>query len=97
VRKAVDTATAFKTANGTFDRTWNWTIDKTVDPDAWDLFVGDGATSEYEVSVSADADRRQLPGVGSGGPDQRGLHRPAHGDAHGPDRLRGPRRPRRVR
>jgi hypothetical protein len=53
VRRAVSAPEAFKTANGTFDRDWTWTLDKSVDVDAWDLFVGDEATSTYDVTVDA--------------------------------------------
>jgi hypothetical protein len=44
-----------KTAVAEFTRTFEWTIDKTVDPDTWDLFEGDTGTSEYTVSVDKDA------------------------------------------
>lgn len=40
-----------KTAETSLTRTWNWTIDKSVTPDTWDLFTGDDGTSEYTVSV----------------------------------------------
>lgn len=41
-----------KTANATYTRTWNWTIDKSVTPDEWDLFTGDSGTSLYTVAVT---------------------------------------------
>jgi hypothetical protein len=41
-----------KTANTTFTRTWDWSIDKTVTPATWDLFTGDSGTSEYTVAVT---------------------------------------------
>jgi hypothetical protein len=44
-----------KTADTTFTRTFGWTIDKSVDPAAWDLFTGDSGTSEYTVTVTKDA------------------------------------------
>ena len=44
-----------KTAVAEFTRTFGWTIDKSVDPDTWDLFEGDTGTSEYTVSVEKDA------------------------------------------
>lgn len=31
--------------------TYDWTIDKTVNPDTWNLFKGDTATSQYEIKV----------------------------------------------
>jgi hypothetical protein len=40
-----------KTANTTFTRTFEWTIDKSVTPDTWELFTGDTGTSEYTVAV----------------------------------------------
>jgi hypothetical protein len=40
-----------KTANTTFTRTYNWTIDKSVSPAKWDLFKGDKGTSTYTVDV----------------------------------------------
>ena len=43
-----------KDANTTFTRTFGWTIDKSVDPDTWDLFTGDAGTSEYTVAVTKD-------------------------------------------
>lgn len=47
--------TVTKTANTTFTRTFNWTIDKSVTPDTWDLFTGNSGTSEYTVAVTKDA------------------------------------------
>jgi hypothetical protein len=41
-----------KTANASYTRTYEWTIDKSVTPDEWDLFTGDSGTSEYTVSVA---------------------------------------------
>ena len=43
-----------KDANTTFTRTFGWTIDKSVDPDTWDLFTGDSGTSVYTVAVTKD-------------------------------------------
>ena len=40
-----------KTANTELTRTYDWTIDKSVGPDSWDLFKGDSGTSDYTVSV----------------------------------------------
>jgi hypothetical protein len=47
--------TVSKTADATFTRTFNWTIDKSVTPDTWDLFRGDTGTSQYTVSVDKDS------------------------------------------
>jgi len=41
-----------KTAETSFTRTFNWTIDKSVTPETWDLFTGDSGTSEYTVTVT---------------------------------------------
>lgn len=43
-----------KTATPTFTRTFNWTIDKSVDPDSWSLFDGDSGTSDYTIAVTKD-------------------------------------------
>ena len=40
-----------KTAETTFTRTWHWNISKSVDHDAWQLFAGGSASSEYTVGV----------------------------------------------
>ena len=40
-----------KTANTSFTRTWNWTINKSVTPGAWDLFTGDSGTSDYTITL----------------------------------------------
>lgn len=41
-----------KTAATTFKRTFNWSIDKSVTPDTWNLFTGDSGTSDYTVAVT---------------------------------------------
>lgn len=41
-----------KTANTTFTRTFDWTIDKSVTPDTWALFDGDSGTSDYTVTLT---------------------------------------------
>lgn len=41
-----------KTAETTFTRTFEWTIDKSVTPETWDLFTGDSGTSKYTVAVT---------------------------------------------
>ena len=43
-----------KTADTTFTRTFEWDIDKTVDPEQWDLFQGDTGTSDWTVEVTKD-------------------------------------------
>ncbi len=43
-----------KTADGDFDRTVTWDIDKSVDPDFHRLLVGESADSDYEVDVTKD-------------------------------------------
>ena len=40
-----------KTAVETFTRTYTWTIDKSVTPDAWALFDGESGTSRYTIAV----------------------------------------------
>ena len=44
--------TVAKTATTTFTRTYQWSIDKSVDPDNWSLFDGDTGTSDYGVTVT---------------------------------------------
>jgi hypothetical protein len=41
-----------KTAATSFKRTYNWDIQKSASPAAWDLFAGDSGTSGYQVSVA---------------------------------------------
>jgi hypothetical protein len=43
--------TVEKTADGSFDRTYDWTIEKTVTPGAHTGFVGDDFNSQYTVTV----------------------------------------------
>jgi hypothetical protein len=42
----------FKDAHTTFTRTYDWTIDKSVTPETWNLFSGDSGNSKYTVSVT---------------------------------------------
>jgi hypothetical protein len=35
--------------------TYGWTIDKSVTPDTWNLFVGDSGTSNYTITVTKDS------------------------------------------
>ena len=48
------TLLADKTAVGHFERTFHWTIEKTVTPNKWDLFTGDTGTSQYTITVTKD-------------------------------------------
>lgn len=44
--------TVEKTAAGTFDRTYEWEIDKSVTPEAADIFFGDSQAYDYSVEVT---------------------------------------------
>ena len=46
---------ASKTATGHWERTFKWTIDKSVSPDSWSLRTGDSGTSTYTIVVTKDA------------------------------------------
>jgi hypothetical protein len=50
--QAGTTLSADKTAEGQLTRIWNWSIEKSVTPQHWDLFVGDSGTSRYTVTVT---------------------------------------------
>jgi hypothetical protein len=52
--QAGTTLIASKTASGYWERTFEWTIDKSATPDTWNLFHGDSGTSQYTVSVTKD-------------------------------------------
>jgi hypothetical protein len=41
-----------KTAVGTFDREYDWTVTKEVNPDAFDLFRGDAGTASYTLTLT---------------------------------------------
>jgi hypothetical protein len=41
-----------KDANPSLTETYEWSIDKTVTPAAWDLFDGDSGTSEYTIALT---------------------------------------------
>lgn len=45
------TLSATKTATGHWDRTYRWTIDKSVDPETLDMFTGDSGDVEYTIEV----------------------------------------------
>ena len=40
-----------KTAQTSFKRSWQWSIDKSVTPATWNMFKGDSGTSQYTVAV----------------------------------------------
>ncbi len=50
--RAGTTLTATKTAAGHLAYIFDWTIDKSVTPDTWDLFRGDSGTSQYTITVT---------------------------------------------
>jgi len=57
-KSATETITCYaplvdKDAKTWLGKTYDWTIDKTVTPDAWALHAGDQAQSKYVVSVTA--------------------------------------------
>lgn len=52
--QAGTTLSAEVCAEGHLTRTFHWTIDKSVAPDAWHLFRGDSGTSQYTITVTKD-------------------------------------------
>ncbi|HEX6130883.1 MAG TPA: hypothetical protein VF044_04080, partial [Actinomycetota bacterium] len=47
-----------KTAVGTYERDYSWSIEKSVSPETWDVFKGDTASSAYSVGLDrTEADR----------------------------------------
>jgi hypothetical protein len=58
------TLTASVTAAETWNRVFNWTINKSVIPAVWNLFQGDTATSKYNVSLTKDngTDQKYIQG-----------------------------------
>jgi hypothetical protein len=46
---------AYKTATGHWERSFQWTIEKSVTPDSWTLRTGDSGTSTYTIVVTKDA------------------------------------------
>ncbi len=50
--QAGTTLSASKTATGARIRTYNWTIEKSVTPDTWNLMRGDSGTSRYTITVN---------------------------------------------
>ncbi|MEM0254285.1 MAG: hypothetical protein QXK78_07005 [Candidatus Bathyarchaeia archaeon] len=53
--QAGTTLSANVTATGYWTKTFTWTIDKSVTPEAWDLFQGDSGTSKYTITVTKDS------------------------------------------
>jgi hypothetical protein len=49
-----------KTAQAGLYREIEWTIDKSVTPETWDLFKGDSGTSQYTVSVTKTVEENYL-------------------------------------
>jgi hypothetical protein len=49
------TLTGAKTATGHYGTTYEWTIEKTVNPENWTLFQGDSGTSQYTITVTKSA------------------------------------------
>lgn len=47
--------TVTKTAETSFTRTWEWSIDKSVTPEAWHLFTGDSGTSKYTITATKES------------------------------------------
>jgi hypothetical protein len=55
VASATSPITAFKTADAHWTRTFEWTIEKSVAPDSWNLETGQSGTSTYTVKVTKSA------------------------------------------
>jgi hypothetical protein len=51
---------ASKTAEAHWDRTFEWTIEKTVSPASWNLLTGQSGTSTYTVSVTKSAPKDSI-------------------------------------
>ncbi|HXV58505.1 MAG TPA: hypothetical protein VD704_11605 [Gaiellaceae bacterium] len=49
---ATSPLSAYKTAEAKWTRTFEWTIEKTVDPSSWNLLTGQSGTSTYTVKVT---------------------------------------------
>ena len=52
VASATSPIQAYKTATPHWTRTFDWTIEKTVSPDSWNLDAGQSGTSTYTVKVT---------------------------------------------
>ena len=46
------TVSGLKTATGHYGATYDWTIEKTVTPEDWNMFEGDTGTSQYTITVT---------------------------------------------
>jgi hypothetical protein len=55
VASATSPITAYKTADAHWTRTFEWTIEKSVTPDLWNLESGQSGTSTYTVEVTKSA------------------------------------------
>ena len=60
VASATSPIQAYKTAEAHWTRTFEWTIDKSVSPDSWNLETGQSGTSTYTVEVTKSAPVDQL-------------------------------------
>lgn len=49
---ATSPISAFKTAEAHWTKTFEWTIEKSVTPNTWDLLTGESGTSTYTVTVT---------------------------------------------
>jgi hypothetical protein len=52
--RAGTTLSAYVTATAYWTRTYSWTIEKTVDPGSWELYIGESGTSTYTITVTKD-------------------------------------------
>jgi hypothetical protein len=55
VASATSPIQAHKTADAQWTRTFEWTVEKSVSPDSWDLETGQSGTSTYTVEVTKSA------------------------------------------
>ncbi len=60
VASATSPIRAFKTAEAHWTRTFEWTIEKSVSPDSWDLETGQSGTSTYTVEVTKSSGTDEL-------------------------------------
>ena len=51
-QQAGTTLTATKTATGHSTQTFEWSIEKSVSPDTWNLLPGETITSQYSIAVT---------------------------------------------
>jgi hypothetical protein len=54
VAQAGTTLSAYVTATAYWTRSYSWTIEKTVDPGSWELYIGESGTSTYTITVTKD-------------------------------------------